>query len=271
MGEPRDPHEWQPGAGEPGGEPPPWPPPAVPYPQQPPQPGPWQAPPSGPWQASPGGYAGGPPGGYPGDYLAYPPVPPPRRSRTGFAVALVVAAVVVAAGGVALGIWLTRGSGGAARLVAPQTVGQYTMVTGSQADQVVTAIRRASSDMTGGRASAMIKAATIAVYSDQGSEPGLVFVGLTRAAARDAGVPEADDDTMARRLATMAPDTTPYPSGTHGGALRCGTSPIGPVTASVCAWADRSTLGMVISVNAVETRTPEQLSQTADRFRDAID
>lgn len=238
--------------------------------------GPWQQPPYGgpppTWQP-PVPTAAPPPWPQPGDYLPYPPPPPPppRRRRTGLIVAVVAVAVLVAGGAVALVTWLMRGSTPTARLAAPSSVGSFHLLTGPQADGVVKAIRDASPDIAGGAGGNLIKTATIAVYSVNGSDPELIFMGLTRSAATQVGIQGVDDDTVAHKLAIMAPQNVSYPDGSHGGALRCGIGTMGPVTESICAWADAHTVGMLIVPDTTLSQSPQQLAQVADQFRDLLD
>lgn len=252
MSEPVDPNPpWQP---EYSG-PPRWQPPvpmAPPGPQLPPGPQPWQQPAG--WQQ-------------PGDYLPYPPAPAPARSHTGLILA-VVAAVVVIVGGVVAAVLVLRGSDGPAKVAAPRSVGSYAIATGAGADRVSGAIRGFASGV-GGSAAKLMNSATIAVYSDSGDVPDLIFVGLTRSQASDAGAPDGDQPMVAGLLAGAAPNNQAFDPGSHGGVLRCGSATFGAASESLCAWSDSHTVGMLVSVNPAKATAV--LARTANQFRDAVD
>jgi hypothetical protein len=200
---------------------------------------------------------------------------PPKKSPTGLIVGLAVAGVVVVLGGAAALVGVASSgdekpavaqSSGAASssdspstvdaevphsIVLPESVGGYRQVTGSVADRLAETMRK-SMDQEQGSDSQGDSNAKIGIYSKKGdSAHPLIFVGLSA----------SDSPEIAKELKAQSPseevDSTfigmglggakDYPPGPLGGVLRCGTGPLGNVTAATCAWGDSSTVGIVIA------------------------
>lgn len=131
-------------------------------------------------------------------------------------------------------------------LTTPSSVGPYKLQTGNIARRLVTEMRQ-QMEKTGPPepgASDKVKAALYSNGDDQ-----LIFIGL----------PGKDIPSLAAELRKRSAsasvdqmfygagysDADDYPAGPLGGALRCGKSKQG-VAFAMCAWADQSTMAMVI-------------------------
>jgi hypothetical protein len=204
---------------------------------------------------------------------------PPKKSRTGLIVGLVIGGVVVLGGAAAL-IGLSAGSSGSSgddgkpapvtssaappssspsaveagvphSIVVPRSVGDYRQMTGSVADRLASTMRKSMGQSQGAYAEAYSKA-KIAIYSKDGdSAHPLIFVGMSGndspAIANELKSRSASEEVDSTFLGMGLGDAKDYPAGPLGGVLRCGTGPLGGGTAAACAWADSSTVGAVLT------------------------
>ena len=218
------------------------------------------------------------PAPYPGyfGYLAAPtPEPPPRRRRWGLIVGLSLTAVVVISVVVSLvvnhynssGRTYDNGSPGH-RLRLPDASGSYTRMTGPDADRLLEQARDQllSSDPTLRDSFANAK---IGIYSRPGvSGPALVFVGF---AGAENWITQQQLNAEPSSLVldevfegAGVTDSTDVDAGPLRGAMRCTDEVPGQPVMDLCAWADRSSLGLVM-IGKAAAREPA--ASIALRFR----
>ncbi|MFD9687550.1 hypothetical protein ACFXPX_17950 [Kitasatospora sp. NPDC059146] len=233
------------------------PPPQPGYPATPPPaaPGyggvPPQAPPPGypaPGGPEAGGYPGypgtpeGAPGAYPG-YGGYAPVPPRKSRRTLWIVLGTVGAVLV----VLIGVfgylaWNVTSGTGTEKLVMPATfkdlkANDDPAVTGKLQDELTSKI---------GQGDGNWKPTGVAgVYQDADSTPQLIAVGVYGKVL----LPKQELDQMFAGFSgaggTISGRHAVDP-GPKGGQMECATSQSGESKLALCAWADKSTVVMVL-------------------------
>lgn len=253
MSEPQDPYQGAPHQppNNPYGQPPSYTPPAY-------EPPPQSAPPPGGW----GGWGGGQPGQW------YPQQPPPPAPSSGRRTALISAAVVVVLAVAGVGTWLAlrKDSSSPKKYGVPASFDGYTQVHGTAADRVDNAIRSMGTSAGGGAAKRIFDAATIGVYShDTGDQPVLITLIVSTSASGSQG----GDDVTREMLSGAVPDSTTFPSGSHGGSTRCGAATFGVAHETMCAWSDSRASGMLVSVN--EAMTVPGLATITQSFRDATE
>jgi hypothetical protein len=256
-------------------------PPPLTQPPPPTQPPPAAPPPAAPPPSySPSGYLHGgpqpfypppyPPAAHDPRYAAVPPLQfaPPRSRRRqviGYYVAAVAAIAVVAIQVVVVhGHKHSADNGSTGHILTlPNTSGGYTRMTGSVANRMTKAAvdKMRSASPTNGDS---YDKARVGVYSHPpGTGAALVFVGL-------AGV---DDPVVALELSTSpasaelesafrgagVTETVDVDAGPLGGVMRCSKQ----VTdgASICAWADRSSVGVLIVGDGAGRTNPEPVVQ----------
>jgi hypothetical protein len=279
MTEPVDPNPaWQPQQPPAGYQPPPpfAPPGRAGY--QPPftPPGPAGSPPSpasgatspapgAPWPAPDATW----PAPYPNPWVAeqapgvWPPTPPPSHRRRNVLIIALVVVLVAAAGGY---FALHNSDSSTDRLAIPAAFDGYTRLTNSNAGQVESSMRSMVRSVSG--ANKAFDAATIGIYGhDAGDTPQLITLALPAAAWPGASGNAAEQLTQGLR--EFGAGTQNYPPGRHGGTSICGGLNIGTVREVLCAWADRSTAGVVVSV--LTPMTPARLSRIEREFRDQVD
>lgn len=224
------------------------------------QPPPATRPPDPPERREPYPYAAP---AYPG-YFGPPPGPPPmpmppapRRRRRGLIVGLSLSAVVAISVLVSLAVSHYNSSGRTYdngspghRLRVPDASGRYTRMTGPDADRLLeqTKDELLSSDPT---YRDLFATAKVGIYSRPGlPEPALVFIGF-------AG---ADDWTTQQQLNAQpaalvlddvfagagVTDPTDVDAGPLHGVMRCADELPSRASVDLCAWADRSSLGLVL-------------------------
>ena len=271
------------------------------WPGQPSGQGQWpggQAPGAGGWPGQPPG-----PGQWPASDataqvpFGYYPQPPPRRRRTGLIVGLIVGGVVVLVAA-AVGIGLAVGHGvssskaiasrhhrasapaapsssspavvpGTHTLTLPHAVDGYTRETGSTAGGLVSAMRRqmrseiSSSGSPWGKA---LSNAKIGLYINPStpSQP-LVFVGYSAASNPQLAPVLANSSLVIDGFFVGAgiPSSKAVPAGPLGGTMRCGSHSGATGRSALCAWADSSTLGMIVAPG----KTAAQLAPVLLAFR----
>jgi hypothetical protein len=251
------------------------PPPTQPPPTQP-QP---VAPPLGPPSYSPSGYLQGvPQPSYPPPYppaapdlrYALPPLqfaPPRSRRRQVIGYYVAAAAVVVV---IAIQVVVARhhkhsaGNGATGHtLTLPNTSGGYTRMTGKVADRMTKAAvdRMRSASPANGDAYAK---ARVGVYAHPpGTDAALIFVGLAGTddpvLALELSTSPASDELDAAFRGAGVTETVDVDAGPLGGVMRCSKR----VTdgQSMCAWADRSSVGVLLVGDGAGRTNPEPVVQ----------
>ncbi|TQL99567.1 hypothetical protein FB559_5259 [Actinoallomurus bryophytorum] len=193
---------------------------------------------------------------------------PPKKSNKGLVTGIVIAGAVVVLGGAAVAVGVassgddkpvaaTSGAptspvdaGVPHSIVVPKSVGDYRLLNGSVADRLASTMRKSMGDSAEGYAEVYAKA-KIAIYTKNGDTARpLIFVGLVGsdspqfAAELKANSPSKEVDSTF--LGMGIDNAEDYPAGPLGGALRCGAGSVGAGEATACAWADSSTVGMLI-------------------------
>ena len=284
----------QPGPGQPPG--------SGQWPGQPgPGPGQWpgaQAPGAGQWPGQPS-----PSGQWPASDataqapFGYYPQPPPRPRRTGLIIGLIAAGLaVLVAAAVAIGLAVGTGSTsslagngthhsttpptaptssspavvpGTHTLTLPHRVDGYTRETGSTVGGLVGALRRQMRSQIGSSGSLYARAlerAKIGVYTNPSTptEP-LIFIGFS-SADNPSIAPVLQNPTIVIDgffIGAGVSSSKPEPPGPLGGTLRCGAHAGSTGPNALCAWADSSTLGMIVAPG----KTPAQLATVMLSFR----
>jgi hypothetical protein len=151
-------------------------------------------------------------------------------------------------------------------IVVPQSVGDYRRLNGSVADRLASTMRKSMGDSADGYAEVYAKA-KIAIYTKNGNtQRPLIFVGLVGSdspqLAEELKAQTPSEEVDSTFLGMGISDADDYPAGPLGGALRCGTGPVGGGTAAACAWADSSTVGMLIETG--ESGVPALAKTTLD-------
>jgi hypothetical protein len=209
-----------------------------------------------------------PPWPVPGPPPRPPEQPPGTRRRWRWTAPRIVLAVLVlllVCGGAV--VLLTRGSGAAPRVRLPQSFAGYQLLHNGTDDS----LRRkmAGQVRIAGIGDAIFDHASIGAYArNTGDQPALVVITMPRKAFRALGTGD-DAETVTVLLRGAAPDATAFASGTHGGAVRCGPVSGEDVPVSACAWADRTTAGvLVVGYPPLSAAKAARLTNT---LRDAID
>ncbi len=216
---------------------------SVPPTQPPAGPPPPPPPPAG---YPPPGYQYPPPPQYPGPIpYAGAPMPPPRKRRRGWLIALSVVAVVL------LGC-----CGVGAVIIAPY-VGQYPSTIDAPNQLAgLDRIQNPQIDQLGSQLSDQLKRkntrlenAVAGLYAAQGDETRPVLVvgatGLVFSPAKE--VDDAFQGMQGSGLQVSA--RTEYAAGRLGGTVRCATSAVSRFSLSVCVWGDHGSVGMGIFYN----------------------
>jgi hypothetical protein len=204
----------------------------------------YSVPPTQPPAGSPPpGYQYPPPPHYPGPIpYAGAPMPPPRKRRRGWLIALSVVAVVL------LGC-----CGIGAAIIAPY-VGQYPSTIDAPSQLAgLDRVQNAQTDQLGNQLSEQLKRkntrlenAVAGLYAAQGDEARPVLVvgatGLVFSPGKE--VDNAFQGMVDSGLQISA--RTEYAAGRLGGTVRCATSAVSRFSLSVCVWGDHGSVGMGI-------------------------
>jgi hypothetical protein len=208
-------------------------------------------------------------------YPQFPyPQPPPARRRRGLLIGTCVAGAAI----VALVAALLVGNHSSKRaadngspghtLIVPDASGDYTRMTGNVADRMAQEAIDTMTSASPGYGDVYAKA-KIGIYSHPGmAGPALVFIGLAA----------TDDPTIALELRSRpasaeldqaflgagVSDTTDVDAGPLGGVMRCSKTSTAAGDVDICAWADRSILGLMV-IGRFTGRS--ELGQIAQTFR----
>src|SRR5262245_29783395 len=138
--------------------------------------------------------------------------------------------------------------------------------TGPEAAQVTSAISRQFSAL-----SSIARSHQAAVYGTAGTPDVVVFAAKWSSAfAHRAASAAVDKDAAAGGTAGAgSTDARSFPAGPHGGALRCGHTTRGGQNALLCAWADKSTFGLVLYVSGSASTLSDAAAKT-NQVRSAI-
>ncbi|MFF7458975.1 hypothetical protein [Kitasatospora sp. NPDC008115] len=243
----------------PYGAPPP-PPGGQPYGGQPygGQPAPPQTPP--PFGAVPP--QTGPPGppGY-APYGAFPAAPPPRRRRTlGILVGVFVLVLVLIGGAVAYFVFDITSNAGTQKIVLPAT---FNGLTSDENNEVARQMEEAITAELGKGDGSWRPTGVSAVYQDSAEDPRLVVLGGYGKVL----APKTELDAMFKGLqsdGTRVGDRHPVDPGPKGGSMDCGVASQDGTDLGVCAWADSSSLVLVMSPPAEEGGRPDLDQLAAD-------
>ncbi|MFJ8475769.1 hypothetical protein [Kitasatospora sp. NPDC094011] len=254
----------------------PYGPPQPGYPATPPPAGPGyggvppQAPPPGypaPGTPEAGGYPGyadGTPGAHPGyGYPGYAPVPPRKSRKTLWIVLGTIGAVVVLVGGALAYLgWSMTSDAGTQKIVMPAAfkdlkANNDPAVTGKLQDELTSKI---------GQGDGNWKPTGVAgVYEDSDSNVQLVAVGVYGKVL----LPKQELDQMFSGFAgaggTLSGRHSVDP-GPKGGQMDCATSQDGETKLALCAWADKSSVVMVLK--GAEDGTQPDMDKLAADTRD---
>lgn len=216
---------------------------------------------------------------------------PPKKSRAGLIIGVAVIAVIVAIGAAAAVVGASSGDDKPANasppsaspsavdtdvphtIGVPRTFGGYRRLTGSVADRLAQTMRKSMNDSNNGKYAGLYTTAKIATYTKK-SDPTqtLIFIGLS----------SSDNPVIAKELKSSSPskeadsafiglgigDTKDFSPGPLGGVLRCGTGSMGGASGTACAWADSSTVCMVVLPNS---RNAAALAGTTLKLRNAAE
>jgi hypothetical protein len=157
-------------------------------------------------------------------------------------------------------------SAGAQRTIRiPDSFGDYTRMTGADAQGVIEAIRKAQAQQNPVFAAKM----KIAVYERHGNaQQRIAFIGLaagdhpTIAQELRSNPPSAEVDSALAAMPLTGPKD--YPAGHLGGTLRCAAGSHG---GAGCAWGDGSTVGVV----AGSAPSADELARTTLALRNAAE
>ena len=223
--------------------------------------------------------------------------PPPKKSHKGLVTGIVVAAAVIVLGGAAAAVGVASSgddkkpaaassaaspsgaptspvdSGVPHSIVVPTSVGDYKRLNGGVANRLASTMRKAMGESGDGYAD-VYRSAKIAIYTKDGdTQRPLIFVGLQGSdspqIAEELKSHSASQEVDSTFLGMGIGDAEDYPAGLLGGALRCGTGAVGAGNAGACAWADSSTVGMVIQTGGNDVKalakTTLDLRNSAER------
>lgn len=227
-----------------------------------------------PYGGQPGAYGaqsdpyGGQPEAYGNGFWAEPP----KKSRTGLIVGLVLGAVVVVGGAVALAGVASSSNDHRTRpdavatpsgdvtspadesvthsIVPPRSVGTYRRLTGNVADRSIRKMRQAMTQ-EGGQYAEIYSKSKIAIYTDGGGmvRP-LIFIGMagkdSPMLAEEMRKDSPSDEVDQMFLGAGVGQAKDYTAGPLGGVLRCGSGAFDGGRAMSCVWADSSTVAMLL-------------------------
>lgn len=210
--------------------------------------------------------------------LSPPPVATaglPQRDATRTPWALIVAAAVVTVAVLAWALVMLADSGSQqltrARVSLPESVGQYQLVHAVDGRTVAAMLQRQLGSL--GPVQDAMDTAQVGIYRIGTDGPTtLVFLGFNAADSA-----QIDDLLSATNKGGVVADVLAGAGGSSpvsvaagplGGALQCARAVKNMQPLTPCAWADRSTLGMVLQIGTVDLR---DAGRTARSFRSAAE
>jgi hypothetical protein len=186
-----------------------------------------------------------------------------RRAR------ITVISCIFAAAAIILTVLVVGGSPSkkpAGPIVVPASIGDFQQITDATADRVKEAMQ--SQAQSFGLAQAFLSHTSLGVYGSGGSDqPNLILV-----VGRTDSVPGLQStnasDAVDALLAGAVDQPTTYPSGSHGGSLKCGPAALAASLETACAWYDDSTIGLLLSISPAQA--PSALAVMANVVRDDL-
>jgi hypothetical protein len=142
-------------------------------------------------------------------------------------------------------------------LPIPIAFDAYTRIASPDTDRLESMVRS-----TPGGASA-----TVGFYSRNSGDIPRLIVFVFPAEVFPDGVDQAAD-TIGSEIGAGTAQLTTYPAGPRGGSSRCGPVDLASVPAQMCAWADATSAGVLVSI--VTPMTPQQLSRIEQDFRSRL-
>lgn len=187
------------------------------------------------------------------------------RRRTVIVVSTLVLALLVVIGALALG---NAGPDGHS-ISLPETAGAYLRVSTVSGDQIQSIF---GGGTFGTVPAADLEKAKIGVYArGSQSSPSAVFIGFTASDSPTIGRQlrsEAADVVTSDVLAGAgAPSTVQYDAGPLGGSLRCGSTRVDGLYATVGVWADADTLGLLLLIDPSVSPSTRQTGAVTRTFR----
>ncbi|MBD0690944.1 hypothetical protein [Streptomyces sp. CBMA123] len=223
---------------------------------QPPQPGyPATPPPAAPGydgvppQTPPPGYpapAGPEAAGYPG-YGGYAPVPPPRKSRRTLWIVLgTVAAVILLGGGtLAYFVWNATSNAGTQKIVLPAT---FKDLSRNDDSEVTSAMEKAMTDSLGQGDGNWKPTGVAGMYQNAQSDPQILVAGAYgKVLLPKQELDQAFNGVGGKGGATVT-DRHTVDAGPKGGTMECGVMTESDSKVGMCAWADSSSLVIVMQM-----------------------
>lgn len=202
--------------------------------------------------------------GYPG-YGAYAPVPPPRKSRKTLWIVLGTLGAVLLLGGGTLGYfaWNVASNAGTQKVVLPATFKDLTLSSDSA---VTAAMEKAMTDSLGKGDGNWKPVGVAGLYENAQSEPQLIAVG----AYGKVLMPKQELDQAFKGAAgagTKVNDRRTVDAGPKGGTMECGVMVEADGNVGMCAWADSSSLVIVMRMPDENGGQPD-LDKLAGETRD---
>jgi hypothetical protein len=183
----------------------------------------------------------------------------PRRRPRPTPSAIAICCLVLAAVGVGV-FFLVHKPHRAHRLPIPLAFDGYTQINSPDTDRLESQMRSLA-----GRPD-LFDSASIGFYShNTGDVPRLIVV-VFPAAEFSGGADEAMN-SITSGLDVLQSQLVSYPPGPRGGTSRCGRPQLGSLPAALCAWADTTSAGAIISPLSL---SPARLAQIERDFRSRL-
>lgn len=213
------------------------------------------------------GYPGAPGGeAYPGYGGAYAPVPPPKKSRKGLWIGLGIGAavVVLGGGGVAYFAYDAVSNAGTQKVVLPA---DFKDAKRNDDSPVTAAMEKAMTDSLGKGDGNWSPTGVAGLYEDADAKPKMIVAGAYGKILNPKQQLDQAFDGVASKGSTIN-DRHSVDAGPKGGNMECGTLVEGGDTKiGICAWADTSSLVMVMNADA-ENGVAPNLDKLATDTRD---
>ncbi|WP_031075611.1 hypothetical protein [Streptomyces sp. NRRL WC-3742] len=213
------------------------------------------------------GYPGAPgaPGAeaYPGYGGAYAPVPPQKKSRKGLWIALGIggAVVLLGGGGVAYFAYDAVSNAGTQKVVLPAA---FKDMKRNDDSPVTAAMEKAMTDSLGKGDGNWSPTGVAALYEDAQSQPKMIVAGAYGKILNPKDQLNQAFDGVAAKGSTIEGRHS-VDAGPKGGDMECGTLvENGDTKIGICAWADTSSLVMVMNTDAENGVNPNLDTLAAD-------
>ncbi|MGA5822143.1 hypothetical protein ACPC54_30290 [Kitasatospora sp. NPDC094028] len=200
---------------------------------------------------------------YPGYGGAYAPVPPPRKSRKGLWITLgtIAAVVVVGGGALAFFVYDATSNAGTQKIVLPAN---FKDTTRNDNNPVSAAMEKAMTDSLGKGDGNWKPTGVAGVYQNSSSEPDLIVAGAYGKVLMPKKELDAAFDGVSSKGSTVT-DRHTVDAGPKGGNMECANiTQTDTPKMGICAWADSSSLVMVMKVPQDENSQPDLDKLAAD-------